>query len=147
MFFLTDIDLAALLTMEDSVPKFLDSPYNGCSAFLQAFRWVFRLQCRERALIGRKANHRLSRWSWFAVIRTVPGGYICVVYSQFCYYIQKDEEKRRATMHIPRKPGEQIEVDWLWHSTHNQSYEKRKVMRRDGANSRFSIYFFVFYFS
>ena len=28
-----------------------------------------------------------------------------------------------------------------------QSYEKRKVMRRDGANSRFSIYFFVFYFS
>ena len=26
MFFLTDIDLAALLTMEDSVPKFLDSP-------------------------------------------------------------------------------------------------------------------------
>ena len=35
MFFLTDIDLAALLTMEDSVPKFLDSPDNGCSAFLQ----------------------------------------------------------------------------------------------------------------
>lgn len=28
-----------------------------------------------------------------------------------------------------------------------ESYEKRKVMRRDGANSRFSIYFFVFYFS
>ena len=36
-----------------------------------------------------------------------------LMYSQFCYYIQKDEEKRRATMHIPRKPGEQIEVDWL----------------------------------
>ena len=35
-----------------------------------------------------------------------------LMYSQFCYYIQKDEEKRRATMHIPRKPGEQIEVDW-----------------------------------
>ena len=34
------------------------------------------------------------------------------MYSQFCYYIQKNEEKRRATMHIPRKPGEQIEVDW-----------------------------------
>ena len=25
-----------------------------------------------------------------------------LMYSQFCYYIQKDEEKRRATMHIPR---------------------------------------------
>ena len=35
-----------------------------------------------------------------------------LMYSQFCYYIQKDEEKRRATMHIKRKPGEQVEVDW-----------------------------------
>ena len=26
--------------------------------------------------------------------------------------IQQDEQKRRATMHINRKPGEQIEVDW-----------------------------------
>ena len=35
-----------------------------------------------------------------------------LMYSQFCYYIQKDEEKHRATMHIGRKPGDQIEVDW-----------------------------------
>ena len=35
-----------------------------------------------------------------------------LMYSQFCYYIQQDEEKRQATMHIPRKPGERIEVDW-----------------------------------
>ena len=34
------------------------------------------------------------------------------MYSQFCYYIQQDEQKRRATMHLDRKPGEQIEVDW-----------------------------------
>lgn len=34
------------------------------------------------------------------------------MYSQFCYHIQQEEQKRRATMHIPRKPGEQIEVDW-----------------------------------
>ena len=40
------------------------------------------------------------------------------MYSQFCYYIQKDEEKRRATMHIPRKPGEQIEVDWAGDPAH-----------------------------
>lgn len=33
-------------------------------------------------------------------------------YSQFCYYIQQDEIKRCASMHINRKPGEQIEVDW-----------------------------------
>ena len=35
-----------------------------------------------------------------------------LMYSQFCYYIQQDEQRRRATMHISRKPGEQVEVDW-----------------------------------
>lgn len=35
-----------------------------------------------------------------------------LMYSQFCHYIQQDEQKRRASMHIPRKPAEQIEVDW-----------------------------------
>ncbi len=35
-----------------------------------------------------------------------------LMYSQFCYHIQHDEQKRRATMHINRKPGEQVEVDW-----------------------------------
>ena len=35
-----------------------------------------------------------------------------LMYSQFCYHIQPDEQKRRATMHISRKPGEQVEVDW-----------------------------------
>ena len=34
------------------------------------------------------------------------------MYSQFCYYIQQDEQKRGATMHLNRNPGEQIEVDW-----------------------------------
>ena len=35
-----------------------------------------------------------------------------LMYSQFCYLYQKFAEKKRASMHIPRKPGEQIEVDW-----------------------------------
>ena len=35
-----------------------------------------------------------------------------LMYSQFCFHIQQDEEKRRATMHIQRKPAEQVEVDW-----------------------------------
>ena len=35
-----------------------------------------------------------------------------LMYSQFCYHIQQDEQKRRATMHINRKPGELVEVDW-----------------------------------
>ena len=41
-----------------------------------------------------------------------------LMYSQFCYYIQKNEEKRRAIMHIPRKPGEQVEVDWAGDPAH-----------------------------
>jgi transposase len=39
-------------------------------------------------------------------------GDIPLMYSQFCYHIQQDEQKRRATMHVNRKPGEQVEVDW-----------------------------------
>jgi transposase len=35
-----------------------------------------------------------------------------LMYSQYCFHYQKFAEKKRATMHIPRKPGEQIEVDW-----------------------------------
>ena len=35
-----------------------------------------------------------------------------LMYSQFCFHYQKHREKKRAAMHIPRKPGEQIEVDW-----------------------------------
>lgn len=35
-----------------------------------------------------------------------------LMYSQFCHHYQKFAETKRATMHIPRKPGEQIEVDW-----------------------------------
>lgn len=34
------------------------------------------------------------------------------MYSQFCYYFQQYAEKERATMHIPRKPGDSIQVDW-----------------------------------
>jgi len=41
-----------------------------------------------------------------------------LMYSQFCYYIQQDEQKRRATMHIPRRPGEQAEVDWAGDPAH-----------------------------
>jgi len=35
-----------------------------------------------------------------------------LMYSQFCYHYQMYAQKKRATMHIQRKPGEQIEVDW-----------------------------------
>lgn len=40
-----------------------------------------------------------------------------LMYSQFCFHYQKYREKNHATMHIPRKPGEQIEVDWAGDTT------------------------------
>ncbi len=45
-------------------------------------------------------------------------GALPLMYSQFCYYIQQDEQKHRATMHIQRKPGEQMEVDWAGDPAH-----------------------------
>ena len=41
-----------------------------------------------------------------------------LMYSQFCEYIHRDEQKRRATMHIPRKPRQQVEVDWAGDPAH-----------------------------
>lgn len=41
-----------------------------------------------------------------------------LMYSQFCYYIQQEEQKRRATMHIPRRPAEMVEVDWAGDPAH-----------------------------
>ena len=41
-----------------------------------------------------------------------------LMYSRFCYYIQQEEQKRSATMHIPRKPGQQVEVDWAGDPAH-----------------------------
>jgi putative hemolysin len=49
---------------------------------------------------------------WQEYIETCrEAGRESLMYSQFCYYIQQDEQKRRASMHIPRRPGEQVEVD------------------------------------
>lgn len=35
-----------------------------------------------------------------------------LMYSRFCYHIQQHEQRHHASMHIPRKPAEQVEVDW-----------------------------------
>jgi transposase len=40
------------------------------------------------------------------------GNELPLMYSQFCFHYQKFSETKRATMHVPRKPGEQVEVDW-----------------------------------
>ena len=41
-----------------------------------------------------------------------------LMYSQFCHYIQQEEQKRRATMRIPRRPAETVEVDWAGDPAH-----------------------------
>ncbi len=51
-----------------------------------------------------------------------------LMYSQFCFYIQKNEEKRRATMHLNRKPGEQTEVDWAGDPAHYLDPETGEII-------------------
>lgn len=39
-------------------------------------------------------------------------------YTQYCNYYRKYAAKTKATMHIQRKPGEQLEVDWAGNTAH-----------------------------
>ncbi len=39
-------------------------------------------------------------------------GELPLMYTQFCLYYREFAQKTKATMHISRKPGEQMEVDW-----------------------------------
>lgn len=56
------------------------------------------------------------------------------MYSQFCFYFQKFAEQERATMHIPRKPGDRIEVDW--------ARDKLYIVDRDTGEA-IPVYLFV----
>ena len=42
---------------------------------------------------------------------------IPLMYSQFCFHYQQFTVKTKVTMHIHRKPGEQLEVDWAGQTT------------------------------
>lgn len=64
----------------------------------------------RRELLRNGVNKKLL-WTEYLESCRQSGGEP-LMYSQFCYYIQQDEQRRQATMHIARKPGEQIEVDW-----------------------------------
>ena len=59
----------------------------------------------------RKGVNRKLLWREY-VERCRLGNVEPLMYSQFCFYIQQDEERRRATMRIHHKPAERIEVDW-----------------------------------
>ena len=50
-----------------------------------------------------------------------------LMYSQFFLYIQKDEEKHHATIHIPHKPGEEVEVDWAGGPCHDHRPGHRRT--------------------
>lgn len=39
-------------------------------------------------------------------------GELPLMYTQFCLYYREYAQKTKATMHIDRKPGDQMEVDW-----------------------------------
>jgi len=45
-------------------------------------------------------------------------GEIPLMYTQFCLYYREFALKTKATMHIDRKPGDQMEVDWAGQTAH-----------------------------
>lgn len=45
-------------------------------------------------------------------------GEMPLMYTQFCLYYREFAQKTKATMHIERKPGEQMEVDWAGQTAH-----------------------------
>lgn len=70
----------------------------------------------RKELLRNGVNKKLLWTEYLEVCR--QAGDEPLMYSQFCYHIQQDEQKRRATMRVPRKPGEQIEVDWAGDPAH-----------------------------
>jgi transposase len=51
-----------------------------------------------------------------------------LMYSQFYYHYQKYAETQRATMHMKRKPGEQIEVDWAGQTASIDDRDTREII-------------------
>ena len=97
---LSDTDTDAVLS-EKLFPK---APKVSSTRQMPDFEYI------RRELLRNGVNKKLLWTEYVATCR--QNGTEPLMYSQFCYYIQQEEQRRRATMHIPRKPGEQIEVDW-----------------------------------
>jgi transposase len=75
------------------------------SAYMQPdFEWVHKE-------LGRTGVTLLLLWNEYA-IKTRQAGGVPYQYSFFCEKYRKWAQVTKATLHIPRKPGEIIEVDW-----------------------------------
>ena len=97
---LSDTDTDAVL-QEKLFPK---APKVSSTKQMPDFEYI------RRELLRNGVNKKLLWTEYVATCR--QNGTEPLMYSQFCYHIQQEEQRRRATMHIPRKPGEQVEVDW-----------------------------------
>lgn len=67
------------------------------------------------------------------------------MYTQFCLYYRKHVQSTKAVMHINRKPGDQIEVDWAGKTLkmiNNETGEIQDVYLFVGVLS-YSLYSFV----
>ena len=95
---MTDSDLAALLFPKTSAPS--------------SNHQLPDLEYIHKEMLKAGVTLRLL-WVEYCTTCRLAGNQP-LMYSQFCYHYQKYAETKRATMHIPRKPGEQIEVDWCF---------------------------------
>ena len=99
---LTDAELEQMMFPKDPAPK--------TTKRMPDFDYI------RKELLRNGVNKKLLWTEYLEECRR--NGDDALMYSQFCYYIQQNEAKRRATMHIPRKPGQQIEVDWAGDPAH-----------------------------
>ena len=116
------LERAKELELNWPLPEGMDEPELSKRLFgqedtaLQSSRRMPNYEYIRKELLKNGVNRKLLWTEYLEECRQC--GEQPLMYSQFCYYIQQDEQKRRATAHIPRRPGEQIEVDWAGDSAY-----------------------------
>ncbi len=73
-------------------------------------KWVPDFE-KLRKELARKGVTKSLLWAEY-VKEAAQLGRPAYSYSQFCFYFQQSNVRHNATMHMNRKPGESLEVDW-----------------------------------
>ena len=60
--------------------------------------------------------------------KAIELGYDYFAYSQFCFYFKQDDNRNSASMHLQRKPGESLEVDWSGDTVELIDHSKKKMV-------------------
>ena len=95
----------------------ISQDHQACQSESQSNRRMSDYTHIRKELLRNGVNKKLL-WAEYLEECRLSGDGPLMMYSQFCYYIQQNDQKGRATMHINRKPAEQVEVDWAGDPAH-----------------------------